>query len=62
LPFCHPAQYPGPSSTAIFETQSQLVLTRMAVRLLTGEQTIDETIAQAEQEIKKIYEEFPPTF
>ena len=60
LPYCHQRGYPGPSTTAGFESQSQLVLTRMAIRLLTGEQTIDETIAQAVQELEKIYEEFPP--
>ena len=60
LPYCHPRGYPGPNTTAALEVQSQLVLSRMAIRLLTDDQTIDESIAQAVQEMEKIYAEFPP--
>ena len=60
LAYAHPRGYPGPNTTAALEVQSQLILTRMAIRVFSGDQTIDESIAQAVQEIEKTYEEFPP--
>ncbi len=61
LQFVHPTGYPGPGTTAAYEVQNQQVLTRMAIRALSGEQTPEESIAQATEEVEKIYEEFPPT-
>lgn len=62
LQFVHPTPWPGPSSVAAYEVQNQLVLSRMAIRIITGEQSIEESVAQAEAEIIKIYEDFPPPF
>lgn len=62
LQFVHPTPWPGPSSVAAYEVQNQLVLSRMAIRIITGEQSIEESLAQAEAEIIKIYEDFPPPF
>ncbi len=61
LQYVHPTGYPGPGTTAAYEVQNQQVLTRMAVRVLSGEQTPEETITQATEEVEKIYAEFPPT-
>jgi multiple sugar transport system substrate-binding protein len=56
----HPIGYPGPSTTAAYEVQNQLVLSRMAIRVISGEQTPEQSVKQAEDEIKKIYAKFPP--
>jgi ABC-type glycerol-3-phosphate transport system substrate-binding protein len=61
LQFVHPTGWPGPGTTAAYEVQNQQVLTRMAVRVLSGEQTPEESLAQAVEEVEKIYTEFPPT-
>lgn len=61
LQYVHPTGYPGPGTTAAYEVQNQQVLTRMAVRVLSGEQTPEESIAQAVDEVEKIYAEFPPS-
>jgi multiple sugar transport system substrate-binding protein len=60
LQYGHPTGWPGPTTTAAYEVQSQRVIGRMALRLLTGEQDIEQTIAQAVSEIETIYAEFPP--
>ena len=62
LQYAHPTGYPGPGTTAAFEVQNQQVLTRMAVRVLSGEQTPQESLDQATEEVEKIYAEFPPSF
>ena len=61
LQFVHPTGYPGPGTTAAYEVQNQQVLTRMAVRVLSGEQTPEESLAQATEEVEKIYAEVPPS-
>jgi ABC-type glycerol-3-phosphate transport system substrate-binding protein len=61
LAFARPQGWPGPATTAASEVTNRLVLPRMAIRLVTGEQTIDQTIAQAMQELEEIYTEFPPS-
>jgi len=60
LPYSHATGWPGPVTTAAMEVQNQLVLSRMAVRVVTGEQTPEQSIKQAEEEVKKIYAQFPP--
>jgi ABC-type glycerol-3-phosphate transport system substrate-binding protein len=60
LKYVHPTGYPGPGTTAAYEVQNQQVLTRMAVRVLSGEQTAEESLAQAVGEVEKIYADFPP--
>ena len=59
IQYAHPACYPGPATVACAEVQSQLVLTRMAQRVIDGSQTPEESMAQAEEEIIKIYEDNP---
>jgi ABC-type glycerol-3-phosphate transport system substrate-binding protein len=61
LQYVHPTGYPGPGTTAAYEVQNQQVLTRMAVRVLSGEQTPEESLEQATAEVEKIYQEFPPS-
>lgn len=61
LAYVHPTGWPGPGTTAAYEVQNQQVLTRMAVRVLSGEQTPEESLAQAADEVEKIYAEFPPS-
>jgi multiple sugar transport system substrate-binding protein len=61
LKYVHPTGYPGPATTAAYEVQNQQVLTRMAVRVLSGEQSPEESLAQATEEVEKIYAEFPPS-
>jgi ABC-type glycerol-3-phosphate transport system substrate-binding protein len=61
LQYVHPTGWPGPGTTAAYEVQNQQVLTRMAVRVLSGEQTSEESLAQAVEEVENIYAEFPPS-
>jgi multiple sugar transport system substrate-binding protein len=60
LEFAHPRCWPGPATSACVIVQGELVLSRMAQRVVDGSQTPEESLAQAEQEMIKIYEDNPP--
>jgi multiple sugar transport system substrate-binding protein len=60
LKYGHPTGYPGPPTKAANEVYSQLILSKMAISVITGEKTPEQAIKTAEDAIKKIYAEFPP--
>jgi ABC-type glycerol-3-phosphate transport system substrate-binding protein len=50
--------HPGPASTAVGEVMGTFVVPNMMARAARGQQTAKESVAQAEQEIKAIYDKW----
>jgi multiple sugar transport system substrate-binding protein len=50
--------HPGPASTAVGEVFGTFVIPNMMARAARGEQSAKDSVAQAEREIKQIYDKW----